>query len=133
MIIKVKGVKPQGKPRPRATGRGKFIKIYSQKTDYEKAIEKACKDYGTFEECHTVRIQLYFKRPKSHLNSKGAVKPSAPLAHRSKPDLDNVAKAVLDSLTRAGTIKDDAEIIYLTVIKAYAEEDLTVIELEGTQ
>jgi len=40
--------------------------------------------------------------------------------HVKKPDVDNVAKAILDALTTAGAWKDDAQVADLHVSKGYS-------------
>ena len=67
----------------------------------------------------SVSLVFCFTRPKAHLNSKGQLKPSAPAYKVSKPDADKLARAVLDSLTIAGIIKDDALVYNLSVHKRY--------------
>lgn len=39
--------------------------------------------------------------------------------HTAKPDADNLAKAVLDAMTRAGAWKDDSQVSSLRVMKYY--------------
>ena len=41
---------------------------------------------------------LHFKRPMSHFKANGDLKPDAPSRHAKRPDVDNLAKYVLDSL-----------------------------------
>lgn len=67
----------------------------------------------------SVSLVFCFTRPKTHLNSKGQLKPSAPAYKVTKPDADKLARAVLDSLTIAGIIKDDALVNTLSVQKRY--------------
>lgn len=67
----------------------------------------------------SISLVFCFTRPKAHLNSKGALKPSAPAYKITKPDADKLARAVLDSLTIAEIIKDDALVCTLSVQKRY--------------
>ena len=70
----------------------------------------------------SVILQFYFQRPKSHLRTSGAVKDSAPRPHTSKPDLDNLAKLVLDRITRNGRFwGDDAQVDMLAIGKEWAK------------
>lgn len=74
----------------------------------------------------TIRFQ--FRRPKSHLTSKGLLRKGMPVLHVYKPDTDNLAKFVLDALN--GTYyKDDSQIYRLEVEKRYADEDSVLVEL----
>jgi Holliday junction resolvase RusA-like endonuclease len=59
-------------------------------------------------------------RPKSHHGANG-LKPSAPKFHVGKPDADNLAKLVLDQITRSGRIwRDDSQVVRLVVEKRWA-------------
>ena len=70
----------------------------------------------------SVILQFYFQRPKSHLRTNGMIKDSAPGRHMSKPDLDNLAKLVLDRITRNGRFwGDDAQVDMLAIGKEWAK------------
>lgn len=66
-------------------------------------------------------MTLYFglQRPKSHYTAKGNFTKSAPRFHTVRPDVDNLTKAVNDSLTRAGVWHDDSELVSCHIEKAY--------------
>ncbi len=49
--------------------------------------------------------------------------------YTKKPDADNIAKIVLDSLNGL-VYKDDSQVTLLSVFKYYGEEDKVVVELE---
>lgn len=65
-----------------------------------------------------VDILAVFPRPKSK-NRK--CDPEGLMAYTSKPDKDNVDKIVFDSLNRH--LRDDAQIVTGTTIKAYCEKE----------
>jgi Holliday junction resolvase RusA-like endonuclease len=68
----------------------------------------------------SVSITFAMPRPKSHSGAKG-LKPSAPVAHAGKPDVDNLAKLILDQITRSGNVwRDDSQVVSLTVHKFWA-------------
>lgn len=70
----------------------------------------------------SVALQFYFHRPKSHLRTSGMLKEHAPTAHTSKPDLDNLAKLVLDRITRNGRFwGDDAQVDMLAIGKEWSK------------
>jgi len=78
---------------------------------------------GSFE----VKLTFFFRRPKSHYGKGGHVKASAPVCHVSKPDADNLAKLVLDRITRGGRIwRDDSQVARLTVEKYWAITDARI-------
>lgn len=60
-----------------------------------------------------LRVTIEFRQPRPR---------SVKRAHPSvKPDVDKLARAVLDSLSAAAVIVDDARIVSLTAEKVYAE------------
>ena len=67
-----------------------------------------------------VSLVFSFNRPKYHYNKLG-LKKAAPLFKGTKPDLDKLTRAVLDSLTTATVISDDALVSSLTATKMYTE------------
>jgi Holliday junction resolvase RusA-like endonuclease len=115
-------IKPQGKARHRSMIRGGKIATYNTKkaTTYEAAIREYVRskyDGDPLEGPLIVSIYAWFKKPKS-----------SRLTHPSvKPDADNIAKAVLDSLN--GILwHDDKQVCQLSIHKVYADRD--AIELE---
>lgn len=113
-----------GKQRPKFSRRGQFVKTYTpQKTVNYETYVKECfvmkhSDYTPLENELTVRINAYFPIPKSFSKKKreqaemGIIKPT------KKPDCDNIAKIVLDSLNGIAFI-DDKQVINLVVTKNY--------------
>lgn len=67
-----------------------------------------------------LRLNFHFTRPKRHFK-KGALREDAPREHAQKPDVDNLAKAVMDELTESGFWRDDAQIAYLVVQRSWAK------------
>jgi Holliday junction resolvase RusA-like endonuclease len=65
-------------------------------------------------------IVAVFSRPKRLLRKKD---PCCRIYHGSKPDIDNVAKSVLDSLVMAGVIRDDKQVVELFVRSVYASKE----------
>jgi Holliday junction resolvase RusA-like endonuclease len=71
-------------------------------------------------EAVSVSITFAMPRPKSHSGAKG-LKASAPVAHVGKPDVDNLAKLILDQLTRSGNVwRDDSQVVSLMAHKFWA-------------
>jgi Holliday junction resolvase RusA-like endonuclease len=70
-------------------------------------------------------VWFWFQRPKSH----GKKRREEP-RHLQKPDLDNLAKAVLDSLNGLAWV-DDSQIYRLLVEKVWVDEQpRTVVTLK---
>jgi Holliday junction resolvase RusA-like endonuclease len=121
---------PVPQPRARITTRGKFAHAYVEDKHpvhaYRKAIQLAAVDAG-LRPCTglvVVEIDAVFTRPKSHLNKKG-LKPTAPLAPR--PDVDNVAKAILDSI--GPVLGNDSQVKRLVIEKRYGTEARTTVRV----
>lgn len=75
-----------------------------------------------------VTIQFRVARPMGHWHAKGGLKPSAPPFPTTKPDIDKLARATLDSLTGI-VFDDDSRIVRLVLVKLYAapgEEGATI-------
>jgi crossover junction endodeoxyribonuclease RusA len=65
-----------------------------------------------------VRITFWLRRPVSL--------PKRMTLPSKKPDLDKLARAVLDALTDAAVWRDDAQVVGLTLAKFYARDDRPV-------
>lgn len=78
-----------------------------------------------------VCINFLFQRPKSHFGTGkncDKLKRTAPEYKVSKPDIDKLARAVLDAGT--GIVwADDSSVVVLKVAKAYAESPGAKIEI----
>lgn len=121
---------PVPQPRPRVSTRGGFGRAYVPSThpvhDYRKAIQLAAIDAGLrkHDDAVDIVIDAVFGRPKSHLTKKG-VKASAPQLPR--PDVDNVAKAVLDAI--GPILGDDTQVRRLVVEKSYGTDPRTTVRI----
>lgn len=76
------------------------------------------------------RIEVYYKIPKSYSKKRvQAIRDGLEMPLK-KPDSDNIAKIVLDSLNKIA-FDDDAQVVELTVIKRWTEEQERIeFELE---
>jgi crossover junction endodeoxyribonuclease RusA len=77
-----------------------------------------------------VRLELVFTlaRPKGHYGTgrnAGRLRRSAPAAPITKPDIDKLARAVLDALTGI-VFRDDAQVVELEIVKRYGAPALEV-------
>ena len=118
-------INPVAKGRPRYAKRGNFVSTYTPtKTRvYEEIIkDHAVLAMGSSEPLESpVRVNLEFGMPipkstpkkllENHLN--GSVK------HTKKPDVDNLAKAILDAMNEVVYL-DDNQITRLTIEKKYS-------------
>lgn len=65
---------------------------------------------------------FYMPRPKSHFNTRGQLKPSAPTLHTNKGDADKLLRACGDALTKI-CYDDDALIAAAASTKLYCGND----------
>jgi len=123
---------PKGQPRPRAfarkMGNVHVARFYDSDVadEWKRAVQIVVLDAAIVHKwpltLGPVAISMCFSlpRPKSHFGAKG-LKPSAPVAHVGKPDVDNLAKLILDQITRSGRIwRDDSQVVSLRVEKLWA-------------
>jgi Holliday junction resolvase RusA-like endonuclease len=122
---------PVPQPRARVSTRGGFARAYVPAKHpvhaYREAIAAAARaaGAGVHGEPVSVVIDLVWERPKSHLRKSG-VKPDAPVLPRA--DVDNAAKAVLDSLNGVAW-EDDSQVQRLVVEKSYGTEARTTVRI----
>jgi Holliday junction resolvase RusA-like endonuclease len=122
---------PVPQPRPRVSTRGGFARAYVPKTHavhaYRAAIAEAARaaGAGVHGEPVAVVIDFVFARPKSHLRKSG-VRPDAPRLPR--PDIDNLEKAVLDSLNGVAW-QDDTQVARVVKEKSYGTEARTTVRI----
>ena len=121
---------PVPQPRPRVSTRGGFARAYVPAQHpvhaYRQSLSAAARAAGLGEtgEPLNVVIDAVFERPKSHM-TKAGVKPTAPRLPR--PDVDNLAKAVLDALQ--DVMGDDTNVARLVVEKSYGTEARTTVRI----
>lgn len=133
--------KPLAQKRHRHFSRGKFTQIYDpsshDKTDFQKVLLQMKSENNITEPLKgdlSMKIVFVFERPKSHYRTgkySGEIKESAPTEHTKKPDLDNLAKFVMDSMNKM-IFHDDSQVHNLLLIKKYSdpgEEEYTEITL----
>ena len=123
---------PKGQPRPRAFARKigaiHVARFYDSDVadEWKRAVQIVVLDASIVHKwpltLGPVAISMCFSlpRPKSHFGAKG-LKPSAPVHHSGKPDADNLAKLVMDQITKSGRIwRDDSQVVSLRVEKLWA-------------
>jgi Holliday junction resolvase RusA-like endonuclease len=117
--------KPYGQKRPRAFRRGKFLGIYAPKENVEysvkvvNAFNKVGKKYDDVP--LVIEIQAFFKKPKLTKKEQALDLPKHKFPTK-KPDGDNIAKAILDSLNQVA-YHDDSFVTELSVSKYYTDGD----------
>ena len=120
----------KGQPRARATRAGGFVRMWTPATAdamkagiVAEAMSQMCalgwrRDYdGPV----AVTIIAIMARPKAHFLW-GKLRGDAPKRHPHKPDIDNIAKAALDALTKARVWRDDAQVDWMHVRRMWGWE-----------
>lgn len=128
LIFAYKG-EPRGQERPRFGGRA--YKTTEAKA-YEQAIAIAYKVAATGRQPENgpvgVRIRAGYPIPISDSKRVRAEKVTGQLRVTKKPDIDNVAKAVLDALNGIAWL-DDRQVILLEARKEYATVPGIIVEI----
>ncbi len=122
---------PKGQPRPKAFSRGGHARVYDPATAewWKSQIAVASEQHrpeAPVSSAITVSLTFYLRRPKAHFGTgrnAGKLKPSAPAVHEKKPDIDNLAKAVLDALTELQFWDDDKLVNDLRVRRQWAQTE----------
>ena len=122
---------PIAKGRPRV---GKFGTYTPKKTaDFESYVEYCwAAEYGNIKPSEKpLNASIVFRMPipKSTSKKNRAGMVNGDIRHTKKPDLDNMAKTVLDALNGLAYI-DDSQIYSLTLFKTYSEQPGTHLIIE---
>lgn len=135
MVIEVHGTPaPQG-----SKVRGRYGSVYESNRNvapWREAVRGETQRLGMMPLAGPVACLITFRmpRPKGHYGTgrnAGQVRKGAPRFPASKPDIDKLARAVLDGLTDGGAWKDDGQVIMLTAVKTYGNPGCR-IELRET-
>lgn len=121
---------PEGKARPRFTGRG--VAYTPAKTRaYETRVREAWEALGEqpFPGAVVVRCYAYYPIPKSGTKKATLQKLANLILPTKKPDWDNIGKIVCDALNGLAWA-DDSQVTDGRVIKRYAAEPRVVVEME---
>jgi len=122
---------PVAKGRPRYTKRG--IAYTPQKTsNYENLVKLSYLEIPREKYLNGEQLQAeiiaFFSIPKSKPKKLQLKMLSGEVRHTKRPDLDNIAKSVLDSLNGIA-YNDDSQIVTLSVSKYYSLEPRTEIRI----
>lgn len=117
---------PGSKGRPRFSRVGNFVKTYTDEktSNYENLvkwsyIQQVNRKFNDDKQL-AVKIKAYFPIPKSVSKKKREQMVNMQLLPVKKPDCDNIAKIVLDSLNNIA-FKDDSQVVELVVKKFYSD------------
>lgn len=116
---------PIGQARPKFARIGNHVHAYdpAKSRGYKLYIKNQIMDKNParMEGPLTLIVDFLMPRPQAHYGKKG-LKDSAPYYCTTKPDLDNLIKAVKDAITNTGMIwKDDSYVCVEMASKKYSE------------
>ena len=119
-------ITPVAKGRPRYAKRGNFVQTYTptKTRKYEDLIsEYAAQAMGSSEPLETpLWVNLMFAMPIPKSTPKKLLEGylNGSIHHTKKPDVDNLAKAILDAMNNVVYL-DDSQIVRLTMSKKYSK------------
>lgn len=121
LTFTVAGMPPAPQGSKRHVGNGRMIESSKQVKPWRYLVQQAA--VATQQPTITGPVSLscvfLFPRPKSHFNSKGTLKPSAPTFHSVKPDGSKCLRSTEDALVDSGLLQDDARIAVSSFTKRY--------------
>ena len=135
MIFNICGITPAPQGSKRHVSGGRMVESSAKVRPWREAVRQEALATGLaiitsapIFLCLTFR----FARPKSHHNSKSQLKPSAPIDHTTRPDLDKLCRSTLDGLTGV-LFSDDSQVAFMVASKQYCTPGDPDTELEGCQ
>lgn len=122
-----------GKGRPRLNSYTGVVYTPTRTKDYESLVEQYfLLKYPRFKALEgriKVSIIAYFSIPKTTKKTDINEMLENNISPTKKPDIDNIVKAILDSMNKFA-FKDDNQITKLEVEKKYAIEDKVYVKIE---
>ena len=134
--FKIEG-KPVPQGRPRAVRMGAGVRVYDppKSKAYKQMVAAKVRSYmkingiQTITEPLAVHLNFYFTTPKSYSKKRIRAIEAKEELFTKKPDLDNLAKSILDSCNNL-LFKDDSQIVGLTIGKHYGHEDYVDVKVQ---
>ncbi|MHC0552092.1 RusA family crossover junction endodeoxyribonuclease [Salinicoccus sp. CNSTN-B1] len=117
-----------------ATSKSKAVNFRQSKT-YKRLVKLIAKSYMNKQrlniaECPiSIHLTFVFTSPNSYTKKKLKPIEDGSLVYQKKPDLDNLAKSILNALNET-IYKDDSQIVELNVKKRYGDTDHVLIAID---
>lgn len=130
IFFDIQGIRPVPQGSKRHVGRGVMVESSRSLKPWREAVrQEALKTEAPMTLCPVLLyLRFRFARPRGHFNTKGQLKPSAPIHVVTQPDIDKIARSTLDGMTGV-LFKSDSQVCRLIAVKAYCKEG----ELEGCE
>lgn len=123
-----------GTPRPKGSkrhiGNGRMIEMSKHLPAWHTAVGHACRkamrNRRPIPASRAVGmvIEFRFPRPKAHYRTgrfSGQLKPTAPVWHLQRPDIDKLERAILDACTGIAFV-DDSQVVNVNKHKGWGDE-----------
>lgn len=119
---------PIGSPRPRFRNAGRFVQTYmpTSYTKHKAYIQEQMPKLLTDQNLK-VSLYFYFEPPKSWSKKRKLI--AIGTYKRTKPDVDNLIKTVLDAANNH-VWQDDNQVVHIDSYKMYAEESKIVMVIK---
>ena len=121
-----------GKERPRVNSYTGIVYTPSKTKDYEVLVQQSFKvKYPKVKMIETrcaVEIIAYLSIPKATSKALREDMLANKVSPTKKPDVDNIAKSILDSMNKF-VFKDDNQVSKITIEKRYGEVEKAVIKI----
>jgi Holliday junction resolvase RusA-like endonuclease len=121
-----------GKERPRVNMNTGIVYTPNKTKDYELLVQQSFRlKYPRAEEIKGrvgIDIIAYIKIPKNTSKKKTELMLANEISPTQKPDIDNIAKSLLDAMNKL-VFHDDNEVSKISVEKRFALEDKTYIRV----
>ena len=132
VVIRVSG-RPAPQGSKRHVGNGRMVEMSKAVGPWREAVRAETQTEmwtqgrggNPLEGPVAVRLRFWLTRPASHYGTgrnQAVVKPSAPRRPAGRPDVDKLARAVLDGLTMGGAFADDSQVVDLQASKWYVTD-----------
>ena len=123
----------KGKARPRVNSYTGIVYTPNNTKNYEDLIKQyfviKYPRYTPMENRIHMQIISYFKLPQNSSKTVKSQMLDGTISPTKKPDIDNIAKIVLDALNKMA-FKDDNQITKIELEKKYAEKEKLYIKIE---
>ena len=137
--FRVRGI-PKAQPRVKAVSRGKFARVY---TPWNADSWKSLIMWSAREEISrhgpswrplsgplAFMATFTLPRPKAHYKANGTLKEKVPDYVETKPDIDNLVKALMDALVDVQVMDDDRTVAVLSVSKRYGADPGCTVSID---
>lgn len=122
-----------GKERPRVNTYTNMIYTPTRTKDYEKLIQQyfliKYPNHEILANRISVEIIAYMKIPKNTSKKKKEEMLDGIISPTKKPDIDNIAKSILDALNKF-VFEDDNQVSKISVEKKYGDEEKVYVKIE---